>query len=177
MNNIMSSFRADRSLGQEEDVSRVWDVATNIDQALVEWCHHKAALVRMHVKPQVFSKAALFKSLICDQPVVVSSLRIPIEGSETKRERALLDGIERKISQSERIKVRAGRAETPAYLSSRDLVARWRRGRAKLSLTDFHFRNSSQPMADFFHNLRLAHDTSVVEVRADLARGRNEVCI
>jgi hypothetical protein len=57
--------------------------------------------------------------------------------------------------------VRAGQAETPAYLSSRDLVARWQRGRAKLCVTDFHFRETPleqsvdlRPLSEF--NL-LAH--------------------
>jgi hypothetical protein len=142
MNNIMSSFRAGRSLGQEDNFSHVWDVATHIDRTLVEWCHYKAALARKYVEPQVFSRAALFTSLIRDQPIVVSNLCIPIEGSETNRQKPLLEGIKSKIAQAERIKVRAGQAETPVYLSSRDLVARWEGGRAKLCVTDFHFRET-----------------------------------
>ncbi len=152
----MSSFPARRSLGQEEGFSHVWDVATHIDQTLVQWRHHKAALAHKRVEPQLFSRAALFTTLIGDQPIVVSDLRIPIEGSDTNRQEALLEGIKNKISQDERIKVRAGQAETPVYLSSCDLVARWQRGRAKLCVTDFHFRETGlehsvdlRPLSEF----------------------------
>jgi hypothetical protein len=160
MNNILS-FRSGRSLGQEEHFSYVWEVATDIDRTLVDWCHNKAALARKYVGPQAFSRAVLFTSLIRDQPIVVSNLRIPIEGSKTRRQETLLAGIESKIAQDERIKVRAGQAETPVYLSSRDLVARWQRARAKLCVTDFHFRETQleravdlRPLSEF--NL-LAH--------------------
>ncbi len=148
-------------MGQEENVSHVWDVATHIDQTLVEWRRCKAALARKYVEPQAFSRAALFTSLIRDQPIVVSNLCIPIEGSEANRQGNLLEGIKNKIPRADRIKVRAGQAETPVHLSSRDLVARWQRGRAKLCVTDFHFRETRlehsvdlRPLSEF--NL-LAH--------------------
>jgi hypothetical protein len=155
-NNTMSSFPARRPLGQEEKFSHVWDVAAHIDQTLVHWRHHKAALARKHVEPQLFSRAALFTTLIRDQPIVVSDLRIPVEGGHTNRQETLLEGIKNKIAQAERIKVRAGQAETPVYLSSCDLVARWQRGRAKLCVTDFHFRETGlehsvdlRPLSEF----------------------------
>jgi hypothetical protein len=84
----------------------------------------------------------LFTNLIRDQPIVVSNLRLPIEGSQTDRQRNLLEGIKNKIPRAERIKVRGGLAGAPVHLSCRDLVARWQRGRAKLSVTDFHFRKT-----------------------------------
>lgn len=168
MKNIMSSFRAERSLGQDEKFSHIWDVATHVDQTLVEWCHCKAALARKYVGPQAFSRQALFTSLIRDQPIVVSDLRIPVEGSETNRQSPLLEGIKSKIAPTERIRVRAGQAETPAYLSSRDLVARWQRGRAKLCVTDFHFRETPlehsidlRPLSEF--NLLAHADGSIAD--------------
>ncbi|MHC2390846.1 hypothetical protein ACVMFA_009508 [Bradyrhizobium liaoningense] len=126
----------------QENVSRVWDVAKHIDQALVEWCRYKDALAYKYVEPRAFSRMTLFTTLIRNQPIVVYDLPISIEGSETDRHGNLLEGIKCKIAQTERIKVRAGHAETPAYLSSRDLVARWQRGKAKLCVTDFHFRET-----------------------------------
>jgi hypothetical protein len=168
MNNNMSSLRAGRSFRREEKFSHVWDVATHIDQTLIQWRHHKAALARKHVEPQLFSRAALFTRLIHDQPIVVSDLRIPVEGSETNRQSPLLEGIKSKIAPTERIKVRAGQAETPAYLSSRDLVARWQRGRAKLCVTDFHFRETPlehsivlRPLSEF--NLLAHADGSIAD--------------
>jgi hypothetical protein len=142
MNSTMSSFSARRSFRQEEKFSYIWDVAADIDQPLVHWRHHKAVLARKHVEPQLFSRAALFTTLIRDQPIVVSNLRIPVEGSHTNRQEILLEGIKNKIARAERIKVRAGQAETPVYLSSCDLVARWQRGKAMLCVTDFHFRET-----------------------------------
>jgi hypothetical protein len=168
MNNIMSSFRAERSLEQDEKFSHVWDVATHVDPTLVEWRHCKANLARKYIGPQAFSRRALFTSLIRDQPIVVSDLRIPIEGSETNRQSPLLEGIKSKIAPTERIKVRAGQAETPAYLSSRDLVARWQRGRAKFCVTDFHFRQTPlehsvdlRPLSEF--NLLAHADGSIAD--------------
>jgi hypothetical protein len=161
MDNIVFPVRAGRSVGQDKSFFRVWDVATHIDQALAGWCHYEAALADKYVKPRAFTRAALFTSLVRDQPIVVSNLRIPIEGSETNRQAALLEGIKSKIGQGERIKVRTGYAETPAYLFPRDLVARWQRGRARLCVTDFHFRETEleqavdlRPLSEF--NL-LAH--------------------
>jgi hypothetical protein len=161
MNKIMFPVQAERSLGQEEKFSHVWDLATHIDQTLVEWCRYKAALTHKYVEPQAFSRRALFTSLVCDQPIVVSNLRISIEGSETDRQKILLEAIKSKIDHADRIKVRAGQAETSTYLSSSDLVARWQRGRAKLCVTDFHFRETPlehsvdlRPLSEF--NL-LAH--------------------
>jgi hypothetical protein len=168
MNNIMSSFWAERSLEQEEKFSHVWDVAAHVDQTLVEWCHCKATLARKYAGPQAFSRQALFTSLIRDQPIVISDLRIAIEGSETNRQSPLLEGIKSKIAPTERIKVRAGQAETPAYLSPRDLVARWQRGRAKLCVTDFHFRETPlehlvdlKPLSEF--NLLAHADGSIAD--------------
>jgi hypothetical protein len=161
MNNVMSAFRTRRSTGHEENFSHFWDVATHIDRTLVGWRRCKVALARKYVQPQAFSRVALFTSLIHEQPIVVSDLHIPIEGSETDRQRTLLEGIKNKIPRAERIKVRAGQAETRVHLSSRDLVARWQRGTARISVTDFHFRKTRlehsvdlRPLSEF--NL-LAH--------------------
>jgi hypothetical protein len=161
MISVLSDFRAGRSTGHEEKFSRFWDVATNIDRTLVEWRRFKVALARKYVQPQPFSRLALFTSLIHERPIVVSDLHIRIEGSETDRQRTLLEGIKNKIPRAARIRARAGQAETRVYLSSRDLVARWQRGRARISVTDFHFRETRlehsldlRPLSEF--NL-LAH--------------------
>ena len=61
MKNIMSSFRAERSLGQDEKFSHIWDVATHVDQTLVEWCHCKAALGASMSGHKVFEAGALHK--------------------------------------------------------------------------------------------------------------------
>src|SRR4051812_30118970 len=98
-------------MGQEENFSHVWDAATHIDPALDEWRRCKAALARKYVEPQAFSRAVLFTSLIRDQPIVFSNLRIAIEGSKTNRQGNLLAAIENKIPRTERIRVRAGQAE------------------------------------------------------------------
>jgi hypothetical protein len=129
-------------MGDPETFSCFWDVATHIDRTLADWRRCKVALARKQVAPQEFSRGALYKSLIQERPIVVSDLYISIEGSEPNRERTLLEGIKNKIPRAERIKVRAGRAETRVHLSSRDLVARWQRGRARISVTDFHFRKT-----------------------------------
>jgi hypothetical protein len=144
-----------------EHLSQVWDFAARIDQLLDGWHRYDAVLARKHVKSRASSRAALFKSLIREEPIVFSNLCMPIEGSETNRQQALLDGIENKIPRAERIKVWAGPGEARVYLSSRDLVARWNRGRAILCVTDFHFRETRlehaidlRPLSEF--NL-LAH--------------------
>jgi hypothetical protein len=142
MRSVLSDFRAGWSTRHEEKFSRFWDSASNIDRALVEWRRCNVAVARKYVRPQAFSRWELFKSLIQERPIVVSDLSIPIEGSEPNRERILLEGIKNKIPRAERIKVRAGQAGTRVHLSSHDLVARWQRGRAQISVTDFHFRKT-----------------------------------
>lgn len=140
--NIPISLVHGLSLGQHERFRGVWDKATQTDRTLIAWRSCETALACKHIEPQAFSRQALFTSLINEQPIVVSDLRILIDGCETNRQKLLLEGIKTAIDPAERIKVRAGRAETPAYLSSRDLVARWQRGRARFCVTDFHFRET-----------------------------------
>lgn len=126
----------------DEKLSHVWDVAMRIDQPLVRWRLSGDVIARKYVKSRAFSRPALFTSLVREQPIVFSDMCIPIEGSDTNRQQALLDGIRNKIPRTVRVKVRAGQAETPVHLSARELVARWNRGRAILCVTDFHFKET-----------------------------------
>jgi hypothetical protein len=168
LNNSNFSLCAERSLGQLEELAHVWDRAAHVDQVLVDWSHCKTELAQKYIGPIAFSKQALFTSLICDQPIIVSDLCIAIDGHETDRRGPLLEGIRSSIPPTERIKVRAGQAETTAYLSPQDLVARWERGRARFCVTDFHFRETPleqsidlKPLSEF--NLLAAADSSIAD--------------
>ena len=147
MRSVLSDFRAGRSRRHERKVftflgQRNEYRSDTRRMATLQSCNRAQA----RSAASVFASGALRKSYSGATHCRFRSTH-SYRRQRTEPRTDFLEGIKNKIPRAERIKVRAGQSGTRVHLSSHDLVARWQRGRAQISVTDFHFRNTRLELA------------------------------
>ena len=124
-----------------ENVISVWEKACCLDPTLNLSAHDIPALLRKRVRAIPYSRSRLFSRMAEGQISLFKNLLVPVRGnSSANTPHLLLDGIYNAFSASRRTIVQAGPSSRRCKVRVRELVQRWKRERAIISVTDLHFR-------------------------------------
>lgn len=124
-----------------ENVISVWEKACGFDPTLNLSAQDIPALLRKRVRAIPYSRVRLFSRMAEGQISLFQNLLVPIRSnSSANTPHLLLDGIYNSFSPSRRTIVQAGPSSRRCKVRVRELVQRWKRERAIISVTDLHFR-------------------------------------
>ena len=122
-----------------ENVISVWEQAGCLDPTLNLSAQDIRALLRKRVRAIPYSRSRLFSRMAEGQISLFKDLRVPVRGdSSADTPHLLLEGIYNAFSASRRTIVQAGPSSRRCKVRVRELVQRWKRERAIISVTDLH---------------------------------------
>jgi hypothetical protein len=114
-----------------------------MDPSLEGYRHFIPALRRKRIRSERYSRARLFAKMAAAQPVIFSDFNVTVEGPARRPLRDKLVAVYLSgFPKNHRVRCRLGPAQRLRLLSVSDLLRRWEAGRARLNVTDFHFRGT-----------------------------------
>lgn len=133
-----------------DDILGIWRGAAEHDPLLSVREKHLPALRARRVLPRTYTRGALFSALFDGSPVVFGDFRVPVRAS------SLPELIRTGFDEGQKARVQMGPARKRRRLFVPELVARWERRRAIVSVTDLHVRGHRieeeidiEPLSDF----------------------------
>lgn len=121
----------------------IWSQAAAIDKTLQVTSQDLDALRKKRVKPIPYSRSRMFARMRRGEVSLFSDLQVTVERrpaddlSET-----LVRGIRRGFPRSRTARIQKGRSSRRCRMKVPEVIQRWERGRAILSVTDLHFRKT-----------------------------------
>ncbi|SRR6266446_2744539 len=126
-----------------DNVISLWDKASCIDPTVRLKKKDIPALLKKRIRAASYSRARLFSRMAEGQVSLFNNFSVPIRASSTRNKLGcLLHGIDASFSASRLAEIQAGPSSRRYKLSVPELVKRWKRGRAIISVTDLHFRGT-----------------------------------
>lgn len=121
----------------------LWDQAATIDRTLQVRPKDLRALRRKRVKAIPYSRSEMFARMRREEVSLFSNLEVPVEKrpDDDLRE-TLIKGIRFGFPRSRTARIQKGRSSRRGRMRIPELMRRWERGRAILSVTDLHFRKT-----------------------------------
>jgi hypothetical protein len=127
----------------QDNVISLWDKASCIDPTLSVRKTDIPTLLEKRIRAAQYSRALLFSRMAQGHVSLFNNFSVPIKGSSTRtRLSCLLRGIDASFSASSLAEIQAGPSSRRYKVSVPELVKRWKRGRAIISVTDLHFRGT-----------------------------------
>ncbi|MDX6614281.1 MAG: Cupin-like domain [Blastocatellia bacterium] len=122
---------------------KLWAEAEAIDPTLRLRERDLPNLRKKIVKPIPYSRSQMFERMGRGQVSLFSNLGVPVmkAPSEDLR-RALIEGIRKGLPKSRKARVQTGPSSRRCRMRVPEVIRRWQGGRAILSVTDLHFRNT-----------------------------------
>ena len=138
-------------------VPSVWEQASSIDRTVSVKITDLDGLIKKRVNPQSYSRARLFSAMARGRICLFSDFSVPVlTQSVTNKLDYLLSGIETSFHSNRNVTVQAGPRSRLSRVSVTQLMDRWKRSRAIVSVTDLHFRGTRfeklvdiSPLSDF----------------------------
>ena len=121
----------------------LWSQAAAIDRTLQVAKQDLSALRTKRVKPTSYSRSKMFGRMMRGEVSLFSNLRVPIkkEAGVDLRE-TLITGISYGFPRTRTARIQKGRSSRRCRMKVPEVMRRWERGRAILSVTDLHFRKT-----------------------------------
>ena len=104
-----------------------------------------AGLDGLRVKPQRYNRETLFRNMADGKVTVFEDFPSPLKTAHQRKDPDPAGLVLRGYENSgipEKIRIRTGRAKTEKYFHVGDIAGMWRRQRALMNVTDFHFRET-----------------------------------
>jgi hypothetical protein len=126
------------------DLWQTWRTAADFDAGLKLRARHLPALREKQIQAEPYSRNRLFSALYEPEPVVFSDFHVPapLEPGRSARD-TVADLITNGFGPKQTARVQTGPSKTRTYLRIPELMQRWYRGRAIVSVTDLHIRDTS----------------------------------
>jgi len=126
------------------DLRQTWQTAADFDAGLRLRTRHLPALREKQISAEPYTRRRLFSALCDAEPVVFSDFHVPAPLEEGRSARDTVAGlITNGFGPKQTARVQTGPSKKRSYLRIPDLMGRWGRGRAIVSVTDLHIRGTS----------------------------------
>ena len=121
----------------------IWERAAHLDPTLAVAGGDLAALRRKQVRAVPYSRDRLFTEMAAGRPVIFTDFAVPVDGPPDAgvRER-LLNVYRTGFPRKRRARVQVGPSQRRSTLPVPEMLRRWDRGRAIISVTDLHIRGT-----------------------------------
>ena len=113
------------------------DPTTEIDTGM------SGKLNRREIKAAPYSQQTLFSSMAIGAIGLFDDYPVPLSRKSDRQPSALVQTALRRTNRQHKFAVRCGPSGSCKYLSGSELMRRWSTGKAMVSVTDLHIRNSS----------------------------------
>jgi hypothetical protein len=166
-----------------EDALSIWRAAAEYDRLLTVSAAHAAALRAKRIVPRPYTRAAFFSALFHGRPVVFNDFRVPVNDPGASDVAECLPRLIRSgFSRKERARVQVGPSRTRTTLPIAELMDRWERRRAIVSVTDLHVREHRirrridlEPLSDYNILLCGSEDMAQQEIMTMVIGARGNV--
>jgi hypothetical protein len=164
-----------------KQIETLFSCAARIDDSVAITQRQVPGLANIVVNVSKYSRDTLFKNMAEGKVSVFSDFPAPLKTVGQRRHACPADLILDAFYNSDiqdRIRTKSGAKEVWKYLAVADLADKWKRDRAKINVTDFHFRDTS--IEDVIDTRRLSRfnlypcsteQTSWLEMRSAAAQG------
>ncbi len=129
----------------DAEIGQLFRSAGEIDAGLTVKPQLLPRLSRIAIKAEKYNRDSLFKNMASGEVSIFTDFPSPLK---TARQRSsacpsglILDAFHKSGIQ-ERIRTKSGAKETWKYLTVGELAAKWQRNKARINVTDFHFRDT-----------------------------------
>ena len=127
-------------------IETLFSSAARIDDSVTITHRHVPRLASIAVNARKYSRDTLFKNMARGKVSVFTDFPAPLKTVGQRRctnhAGLILDAFYQSDIQ-DRIRTKSGEKEVWKYLTVSDLAAKWKRDRARINVTDFHFRDTS----------------------------------
>ena len=121
----------------------LWNQAAAIDKTLQITERDLRCLRRKRVQAIPYSRAQMFERMAQGKVSLFSNLRVPVaQGRNDDLRETLLAGIRYGFPKSQTARIQKGRSAQRCRMKIPEVIRRWKGGRAILSVTDLHFRQT-----------------------------------
>lgn len=121
----------------------LWAVAERLDPTIHVTPKHLPTLKRKFVSPVPYSRTLMFHNMAQRAVGIYRGVPMPVRRTRGLSERrALIDALSHRFPAREMARVQMGPKHFLKRLPVREVMRRWRRGRAILGVTDLHIRNT-----------------------------------
>ncbi len=124
------------------DFTSIWRTARRIDPTLAVRESDAPLLRTRRVLPEPYSRERLFSRMAAGEPVLFSDFGVEVAGPPALAVRDRLLALYRRGLRSQVVRVQTGPSQRRARISVPELLRRWDRGRAVVSVTDLHIRGT-----------------------------------
>lgn len=126
-----------------DGVWETWQAAARADAKIVLEERHRDGIDRLHVRPEPYSRDALFSKMCAGLPVLFDDFELPVvtrdgETAAQTVEQLLHSG----FADAETARVQLGPSRRKTRMRVPEIMKRWSRRRALVSVIDFHIRDS-----------------------------------
>jgi hypothetical protein len=127
----------------EDEIREIWTAAARADSFIRFEDRHVPLLRAKRVVPEPFSRARLFEKMMRAEPVLFTGFVLPVakrngESTAEAVEELIRTGFPEKVT----ARVQRGPARIKSRLRVPDIMGRWGRRRALISVIDLHFRGT-----------------------------------
>jgi hypothetical protein len=129
-----------------KQIETLFSCAARIDDSVAITQRQVPGLANIVVNVSKYSRDTLFKNMAEGKVSVFSDFPAPLKTVGQRRHACPADLILDAFYNSDiqdRIRTKSGAKEVWKYLAVADLADKWKRDRAKINVTDFHFRDTS----------------------------------
>lgn len=127
-----------------DGVWETWKAAARADSKIKLRRRHLPGIERLQVHPEPYSRRALFSKICAGVPVLFDDFQLPVT---TRNGESPAEAVERLLHtafvDAETARVQLGPSRTRTRLRIPEIMARWARRRALVSVIDFHIRGSA----------------------------------
>jgi len=130
-------------MSTKESRRDLWDLAERLDPTIHVTPRQLDALERKLVRPVPYSRDLMFQNMARRAVGIYRGVPMPVRRARGLSERQMLiEALGRSFPANEIARVQTGRKHLLRLQPVREVMRRWRRGRAILGVTDLHVRNT-----------------------------------